>query len=338
MSYKAQPFYLLEPLNKIPEIRGTIKDHLSTWLEQHSYSEPKLLYHYTTLEGLKGILENRSIWFSHMSTLNDPLELQYGKKIIIDEIESLLKEEKDPLLIRFFLMIRNFVEAFGKHMMHLYIACFCEDDNLLSQWRSYSSNGGGYNLGLQIDSKTNYSNNPLDYSKQPLIFLRKVIYVERDQKDIIKNYLTKIVRAFNEASLRIKKELGEIPKTWESELALEVLNPLFDIMCCLKQEVFKEETEWRLILINQEDKVDFIKFREMRGSFIPYFNVHIYEDDSNPKFPLKKIKYGPLLENSDTDISLRLYLRHLSKMENKIIIKPEEVEISGAGYNLKYNK
>jgi len=338
MSYKAQPIYLLDPLNKIPEIRKTINDHLSTWLEQHSYTESKFLFHYTTLDGLKGILENRSIWFSHINTLNDPLELQYGRRIIIDEIEEFLKSETDPLLISLFLTMKNFISAFGIYMTHLYIACFCEDENLLSQWRSYSSNGGGYNVGIKIDSNTNYSINPTSFSKKPLIFLRKVIYIERDQKAIVKDYLTKIVVAFNEARLRIKKEMGEIPITWETQAALDTLNPLFDIMCCLKQEVFKEETEWRLIMINREDKVDFIKFREMGGSFIPYFDVHIYEDDSKPKFPIKKIKYGPLLENSDNDISLRLYIRHLAQMEKKIIIKPEEVEISGAGYNLKSNK
>lgn len=52
----------------------------------HSSKVPLTLFHYTTLEGLKGILHNRSIWCSHISTLNDPLEIQYGKRVVLDKL------------------------------------------------------------------------------------------------------------------------------------------------------------------------------------------------------------------------------------------------------------
>lgn len=55
----------------------------------------ELLYHYTTISGLKGIVESQSLWASDVRYMNDSAELQY--------IISLLKDCSDS-----FLIIKNF--------------------------------------------------------------------------------------------------------------------------------------------------------------------------------------------------------------------------------------
>jgi hypothetical protein len=42
-------------------------------------------------------------------------------------------------------------DLFEKNIIHpIYLACFCEDDNLPSQWGSYGQSGGGYSLAFRV--------------------------------------------------------------------------------------------------------------------------------------------------------------------------------------------
>ncbi len=47
------------------------------------------LYHYTSAEGLKGILEDRRIWASDIFYLNDWTELFLGRDAMIEHLTEL---------------------------------------------------------------------------------------------------------------------------------------------------------------------------------------------------------------------------------------------------------
>src|SRR3954465_10650215 len=47
-----------------------------------------ILYHYTTLEGFKSIIENGCLWGSNFAYLNDSTELLYGKNIVREIVEE----------------------------------------------------------------------------------------------------------------------------------------------------------------------------------------------------------------------------------------------------------
>ncbi len=340
MSYNAKPILLLKPTNSTFEIKETMNKFFIEWLAIHTSPEPKLLYHYTTLEGLKGIIENRSIWFSHISTLNDPLELQYGRQLILEEINKHIEIEKDEHIKELLKNLDTFITSFGERMLYVYITCFCEDENLLSQWRSYSADGGGYNLGISINSETKFGLNLNDLSQSSNTILRKVIYDPRQQKNIINSYISKIIDGAREAILRLNKENGGIPIAWEAQVAVESVNLLFDIMFCLKNEVFKEEKEWRFIKVSPENiNSELVNFRGRNENLIPYFNTFIYNNiGTNPIFPLKKIMYGPLLEETRTRMSLDLFIRSSSNKSHPIKLKYEDIQIRGSGYTLRANR
>ena len=46
-------------------------------LMRQKTSNDKILYHYTTPEGLLGILKNKELWYSHIDYLNDESEIKY---------------------------------------------------------------------------------------------------------------------------------------------------------------------------------------------------------------------------------------------------------------------
>ena len=62
-----------------------------TEIQDYGMGEFKTLYHYTSADGLKSIIENKSIRFSDYRFLNDIDEIEYGKKVfrqVLDEIRN----------------------------------------------------------------------------------------------------------------------------------------------------------------------------------------------------------------------------------------------------------
>jgi hypothetical protein len=63
--------------------RGIRMDEQDPQQAEHQV-EPKLLYHYTTLDGLLGILDKKELWATGISYLNDTSEFEAGKNALFD--------------------------------------------------------------------------------------------------------------------------------------------------------------------------------------------------------------------------------------------------------------
>ncbi|MBW7997568.1 MAG: DUF2971 domain-containing protein [Candidatus Glassbacteria bacterium] len=335
MSYKAKPVYLFNPVRSTPQIREAIESFFRYWLPIHTEEEELNLFHYTTQEGLTGILHSRSIWCSDISTLNDPEELQYGKKLVDSKLKENIAKESNDHIVKLLKRIEMHVNDFDTYHK-VYIACFCENDNLLSQWRIYASRGGGFNLGLSINDNTKYSHNVNDIGDTSYIILRKIIYEYSHQEDIISKYISNIMDGSKKA-LAWFDEHGCIPEAWADIAALESINVLIDIVTTLKNPVFHEEKEWRLIKFMEPDfRLGLLNFRNVNNSITPYLNTFLYEDAGDKMvFPLKKIKIGPMLEEDSTKEKLKLLVKSKSEIQSKIYLDEGNVEISGAGFSLR---
>jgi hypothetical protein len=57
------------------------------------HDELTRLYHYTTIEGLKGILESEEIWATDVDYLNDGSEYVYAERFIEDVLTDLAQDE-----------------------------------------------------------------------------------------------------------------------------------------------------------------------------------------------------------------------------------------------------
>ncbi|MGQ1796999.1 DUF2971 domain-containing protein [Kocuria oceani] len=104
------------------------------------------LYHYTNTEGLMGIVGNKEIWATDVRYLNDKSELmvmldfmqqRWGEKIESIEIAEMITPLKQAI--------------FSSRESSVFVSCFCEEGDLLSQWRGYGS-PGGYSLGFDYQS------------------------------------------------------------------------------------------------------------------------------------------------------------------------------------------
>jgi len=92
---------------------------------------PTPLHYYRELSTLWSILEGQDIWAGHVRFSNDSAEVLRGEEFLLGPATQRL-ESHDALC-------RETVNAIEEHQP--YMMCFCDDGDLLSQWREYAKNG-----------------------------------------------------------------------------------------------------------------------------------------------------------------------------------------------------
>lgn len=339
MVYRPNPLYLLEPVVNTPEVQDAMGSFLSDWLSEHELADGSLLHHYTTLGGMQGIIRNRALWCGHVSSFNDPLEIQYGQKIVTDLLNEIMERE-DRKDVRAFL--RNLlvqVRAFGKTMFHTFIACFCESPDLLSQWRAYADRGGGYCLGIGFTADTHITSDREELGEGIPLFLRKVIYDEHEQHEFVQRYVEGVMEGAKKAMDRRGAPL-EINEALHQAavMAMQAANVLLDMLLCFKHPAFREEKEWRLVRVTLEShQPENLQFRETDDGLVPYRPTHIYDLRKNepPQFPLCAISFGPTLEPVRTRSAIELLLHHIAADHHPIALIPHLVQIKEPGYGLR---
>jgi hypothetical protein len=111
------------------------------------YADPEsMLYHYTTSDGLKGIMDANEIWATNFRYVNDLAEFIYANELLSDQIHVKLRSARR--LSRAVLQAILDTPDMLVGAVDIFIACFCVNGDLLSQWRAYGGRGGGYAVGL----------------------------------------------------------------------------------------------------------------------------------------------------------------------------------------------
>ena len=133
-------------------------------------SRDDALFHYTTADGLIGILQSGEIWSTAYYCSNDESELAAGKGVLTQEFLRATHGmiQGNHSLVQTFSgrgvdileYARKFEENIISHAFHVlcaYMTCFCKPTNpedfhhgLLSQWRAYGVDGG---YALQFSKK-----------------------------------------------------------------------------------------------------------------------------------------------------------------------------------------
>jgi hypothetical protein len=333
MSFNSIPIYLHEPAHSSKNVQLSIEDFQKDWLEIHKLGIAKKLFHYTNLEGLKGILGSRSLWFTHAGALNDPIEIQYGRDLIVNLINDLSQKESDEIFRSFFDQLKIQLSTLGNLIHHPFICCFCEEGDLLSQWRAYADSGGGYSIGFSLNSNTCLSTDITQVDDSKPLFLRRIIYKEEQQRELVLNYLNLVIPVVKKES---KHYMDSPSDTYPSTvLGVQVSNILLDMMLCFKHPAFHEEKEWRMIRVTRDNfDTENLLFRGDSKNLIPFRSLYLYNDEENKEFPAASIINGPSAIN-DNKIAIELYLQHLSTDGNLIKVVPHKIQIKNAGYSLR---
>jgi hypothetical protein len=264
-------------------------------------AEPELLYHYTTQKGLLGILKDKCIWATHIRYLNDTSEGNIVPRVVFEEFSSRynasslfqalgmapvappkVAEPVDEDALGQGTTMASWVTS-----QNVFVSSFSEKGNSLSQWRAYSERSGGYSIGfrpeyLRAVGERFLSSRP-DRFIQASESLVKCIYYDEEEKKSLKGEIGKLVSAYVEdAAMAAKVPVGEGILGFRTPAALAIKHfiKLGRRAAITKDDGFREEAEWRLaFLLQQNSNVTDIEFRPGSSMPVPYLKIPLRLED-----------------------------------------------------------
>ncbi len=248
---------------------------------------PDQLYHYTSTEGFFGIVSSGVFRASNFSYLNDSTEFKYGRKIacevITEHLESIKSNVKSNLHLKVFSDAKSTLNDIGIDDIDIglefYLACFCTEADLLSQWRAY----GSFCIGFNTEDL--HANE---------IKINRVLYDHDEQK-------RKINRVIDSASEALAKGSSHDFLDRVHDLFISKVKSEF---CFFKQRCFNEEKEWRAI--HWHETTDQIEFNTSYGIIKPF--IELWKSSKEVRLPITEVIVGPSYNSSLQKKSVKLLL------------------------------
>jgi hypothetical protein len=112
-----------------------------------------ILYHYCSVNNFENILNSKKLWLTPIKSMNDRTEIDHLYNNVWPCVKEILLRNINPNYIKFLKEIIEIVDRESKlHVASFpYCACFSDDGDLLSQWRSYSQDATGISIGFNSE-------------------------------------------------------------------------------------------------------------------------------------------------------------------------------------------
>ncbi|WP_165368508.1 DUF2971 domain-containing protein [Serinicoccus sediminis] len=310
----------------------------AAWLDNGA-NYPDLLYHYTSLDGLEGIITSSSIWASDPRFLNDSSELTYAAGLVDEWVQEAVSSSTSVSeQVKSYLPDLHGLVDMPAMGLHPFIACFCEEGDLLSQWRGYGSSQAPVSIGLSLRPSVSRLRLPNQTT------LEKVVYDPNQQRaavtEVVETWLITLAALLDDGFPRS----ALLPEPAREAL----MRALREQYLCFKHPSFSEEREWRLIkLIDVDAEIEHalnvesdkmvaaaarkmkalgrtferppnlaasregvrVNFRKSAIGLIPYVELKLHETSLPPRLPLRSVRHGPTAHPDLAVDSLRMFLR-----------------------------
>jgi hypothetical protein len=289
-------------------------------------SGPELLYHYTDARGLYGILTSGELRATEALYLNDASELDYVFLLLAEVLDGFV-EGNPPLrasaqdVVKMLRLGSEVQRESWRNDFLCFVACFCEDKDLLSQWRGYANGVGGYCIGFK---RREIESIPTDQGLRPYKF-------ERVDYDAIgkKAELTKQLLQAVEASERHAMSNEGLLQLWNMLMGDYFGGIGFYAPLC-KSPGFAEEKEWRIITpLRRADLTgsDIPKFRTTIRGLVPYVVLDVRGDDLPRRALIGEIVIGPAPHPELAERSLRLLLASIGYEEKEVLVTRSKIPL-----------
>jgi DUF2971 family protein len=239
------------------------------------------LFHYTPPEGFIGIISKRSLWASDMLSLSDASEVSYPQQVIVGAAEN---SNNIPGKCR-----ERFNKQLTEYMFRMdapYVACFCENSDLLSQWRGYSASGMGFAVGFGVPWLRSLKENGFR--------LQRVIYDRGQQMSLVLDFLRRVEEIILEGAFSEDDEV----MIWQRAAAM-----LSTWVVMFKHPSFQEESEWRIVSeIERRTSVLTPAFRLSGQRIVPYVEIGIPSDmkmETVGGTAITRVVRGPYFKGTD---------------------------------------
>jgi Protein of unknown function (DUF2971) len=258
-------------------------------------NEPEVVYHYTTMDTMMKIAESESIWATSISYLNDVSEGDHFRRLIRQRVPTYIRDHpsEDLSILKTFLNtpLPPVLDTFATRP---FVACFSQDSDSLSQWRSYCPNGNGVAVGFRVDCLSRA------FVKPTVRELTVAMELRMEQLEREDSHVSELPNRTNVTYGKIDYvdsigvEVLDKDIAWAIGLSdfspfhtpLGFFETLIDSVACFKKHPsFSNEREYRLVVDPFPD-FRYIEFRATRSTLVPYVPVSIRRKHSRYAEPL----------------------------------------------------
>jgi len=224
------------------------------------------LYHYTTPEGLIGIIRDNCLWATDVFYVNDSDELIGGVRLAHKQLGMIRRSMTDAQQAERIDWLLHDTRDIGTAKFKTAFVCSLSDQgDLLSQWRAYCRRGG-FAIGFpaqQLREKV----------EAQQFTLQQCIYDGTEQEKAVREVLENVAVPW------IRTDPS--PVSQDSQRFKVSGNFVFEIIRTasrFKHPSFAEEREWRIVS-PPEKRLDPQEwhFRAKDGLIVPYTKVHLPE-------------------------------------------------------------
>lgn len=283
---------------------------------------PAALFHYTDTAGVLGIVGDNTLWATNALFLNDEGEIRHTAAIVARLFEREIERESPPKnpediiwVVRDFLHWIRHLNETGWFGIDAYVVCFCEADDLLSQWRGYGDRGGGFSIGFNAHAVLNKVQTAMPDCE---VSLGRILYDETEQS-------TRIEKAYNlvRSSLircAAGKRSQDACKEDTRVHAEAFLREAFLYAPFFKQQTFREEREWRIVVTGRIP-YDLTRFRQHPLGPVPYIKIPLTSGSNDSA--VTSLRIGPRRNHALVHRSLTLLLRgrHVEIFSSEVTLR-----------------
>lgn len=204
---------------------------LARW--QGATKLPEQLFHFTTAEGLIGIMQDGHVRASYAASLNDPSETRHAL-VVAEELlaKHVTKAQRQRVLAN---LLQPENSASIGHIFP-YVISFCGRIDSAFHWLHYGRSGRGFAISLEPEQV-----------KAPKFDLVPIIYRRSEQERFLEELITAVEGATEMARPIVESVLGTELDHMAATICTNVIRAAAARM---KHASFEAEDEWRLITVD----------------------------------------------------------------------------------------
>lgn len=292
------------------------------------------LWHYTSRQGLLGIVQEKCMWATNIFYMNDATEHLYAMGVINEVLTDRLTEMKRQSGLTYteelgqiyaagsltsalgldrhllgenegkYLYIQEIKDTMrvlgGLSSAHIYIISFTAELDNLNHWRGYCPQGMGFCLQFNQMKLA-------EAMKKESFDLAQCLYEKDAQKKLVNDLVDKIINKYEAESIK-----GNEDQPISSRV--DAIIDLWTLAARMKDKAFESENEWRYIFHGEPAG---IRHRDGNSMLIPYMEAEIC--DSNKQLSsIEKVIVGPAPHQQLSEESVKSFLK-ANKMDPGIV-------------------
>jgi hypothetical protein len=250
--------------------------------------QPRLLYHYTSIDAFRSIVDSGKMRATRFDQMNDESELQIGLKRLLEAVNGY---QVGPHEVEFKQRLLELIDKSIVEPKEVYVACFSAAKDSLEQWRAYTPQGGvaiGFDLqkvgeGFLCDITRRVSGQPIGNPTTPDLNNRLSACRYTDRTGYLNLSRTVAERFF-------KADSYPALLMSQHQLAVEIgiaalIADIYGTICSIKHGAYVHEEEWRSVNYNPNSQDYPVRLSE-RGKWYIEFPF-------NPKDYIREVWISP---------------------------------------------